>query len=123
MEESETPITGVLFTPMFGSGYSTVLTFTNPIVEEENTNVYVQTEMPCTVRFTTASGYYWDVELPYEKMYDRCFNDTDEEMKEGIKTMQVIEVPLYRVALVENIKDIFKGTRFTVVEIEPEEEV
>ena len=123
MAESETPITGVLFTPMFGSGYSTVLTFTNPIIEEENTNVYIQTEMPCTVRFTTASGYYWDVELPYGKMYDRCFNDTDEEMKEGIKTMQIIEVPLYRVALVENIKDIFKGTRFTVVEIEPEEEV
>lgn len=114
MEGSENPISGSMFTPMFGSGYSTVLTFTNLLVESENTEISVYSELPCTIRFTSNSGKTFDVELTYEKLYERCFN---EDMQEGIKTMQIISTPYYRVATVENIKELYRGIGFNIVEI------
>ena len=120
MEQSENPISGYLFTPMFGRGLATKFVFDETLKEPENSEVFIQSNTPCTIRFTSVDNKIFDVYLYDVLTYAKCF-DIDGLMQQGIKEMQITSLEYHDSVLIENIQDLYKGLSITIKAKETEE--
>ena len=102
---------GSFFTPMFGNAYSTVFTLDSILKEEENTEVSIFSDIPCTVVLSTENGNTNTLEFTYMNQNLKCFN---EDMIEGIKKIQIISTVHYDWPRLEDIKSIYANLKLNV---------
>ena len=130
--ESDTIVgsTGVFNTPRFGTAYSTVFIFDEPLLEPSGFETYIYSDIPCEVIFYTDAYSRQeggqDILAPYEYLVRftsdmkniRCF--TDEGMSIGIRKIKVCASDYYFNPSINDVKDIYR--QFTISQVEKQNE-
>lgn len=101
---------GKLYTPMFGTAYSTIFTFNSAFNEASGKTTYIHSEIPCEI--VVHAGIDYTIDLTATKKSDKLFSTG---MTGGITTLQITSSTYYDYPTVNVIKDLYKKLTITQV--------